>query len=177
MEHFAMRLTEQNGHVVSVFCDDERPDTHLSGFIRAFDEEQILINHISPDGYYDGYILIHMADVHRIDSSGKYELKIERLYQCRHQSHTEFPINDNLYISLLQFCQREGRILSAEVADTTLSGFLLDFDEETVHMQLVSEYGEGNGETIVRSEEIVSFAVDTMTEQNMLLLYEQNHRE
>ena len=177
MEYFLANNIIKIGEIVSVYCDDEKPDTHLTGFLSRCDEGQMLIDHISPSGFYDGFILIHAEDIHRMDCGGKYEQKVEKLYQCRQQSHAEFPITGSLYASLLAFCQRERLILSAETEDAMLSGFLLDFDEDIIHLQVIDEYGEENGETIVRNDEIISFAVDTLTEQNIRLLYQQNQRE
>lgn len=157
--------------VGSFFCDASRPNMHLTGYIDAYNEDEILIKHISPDGYYDGFILIHISDLIRVDILGQYEKRIAALFAIRKQSHpTLNHLNDTLYISIMDFAHTNNVIVSVELEDTTISGFVLDFNECHIHIQVVNENGQTDGEMTVLVENVLSFAVDTSTEQNLKLL-------
>ena len=47
--------------VISVFCDRSRPETHLSGYMGGLSDDEMILKHISKDGFYDGFILIHLS--------------------------------------------------------------------------------------------------------------------
>jgi len=159
--------------VGSFFCDASRPDMHLTGYIDAYNEDEILIKHISPDGYYDGFILVHISDLIRIDILGQYEKRIALLFTMRKQVHPRLNhLNDTLYTSIMDFAHTNNLIASVELEDTTISGYVLDFDENNVHIQVVDKNGQTDGETVVLVENILSFAVDTITEQNLKMLNE-----
>ena len=157
--------------VGSFYCDASRPNMHLTGYIYTYNEDEILIKHISPDGYYDGFILIHISDLIRVDILGQYEKRIAALFAIRKQSHPIINhLNDTLYISVMDFAHANNLIVSVELEDSTISGFVLDFNECNIHMQVVNENGQTDGEMTILVENVLSFAVDTTTEQNLKLL-------
>lgn len=146
---------------------------HLTGYIDAYNEDEILIKHISPDGYYDGFILIHISDLIRVDILGQYEKRIALLFAMRKQVHPSLNhLNDTLYTSIMDFAHANNLIASVELEGTTISGYVLDFDENNVHIQVVDKNGQTDGETVVLVGNILSFAVDTITEQNLKMLNE-----
>lgn len=163
------RFSKQS--VVSVFCDSLNPDKHLTGWICASSENVVMIKHISPRGLYDGFILVQSDDIYRIDVDGKYEQKMRYLYKAKKQEHPHFLIEEDLYTSLLLFCKTQELIISLELADGILSGFVVAFDDECITMKLVDNYGDSNGQTVVINSEIVSISADTQNEQDIKLLY------
>ena len=157
-------------NVVSVFCDRNNPDKHLTGFIERYSESELRIKHVSADGWYDGYILIHVDDVYRIDTDGQYEKKIQKLYSYKKQIHPELPASSNLRDSLLDYCQTQKLVISLELVDCILSGLLLYYDNSIIQLKVIDDNGRFDGESVVDINEVISFAVDTSTEQNILIL-------
>ncbi len=161
----------KDDQLVSVYCDTNCPNTHLTGFIGAIFDDDVIVRHISKEGLYDGFIMIRTSDVFRVDLGGEYENKILALYTIKKQSHPMLSFGDSSMETLLNFCIEESLVLSLELLNCTLTGFVLDFDETKVHLQLVDLNGRKNGETFVMCDEIVSFAADTSTEQDIRCLY------
>lgn len=159
--------------VLSIYCDNQNPESHLSGFLYAYNDDEVLIQHISADGLYDGYILILREDIIRLDFGGKYEQKIKMLYELRKQTHPTIPYGECLYLALLRFGMEQKLIVSIEWDNSILSGFVSQYNNDLIHLRLIDEYGNANGETVVLCDEIKSFAVDTSTEQNRYLLYKK----
>lgn len=164
---------ELNG-VGSFYCDASKPDTHLTGYIEAYNERELLIKHISKSGFYDGFILVQMSNLIRVDILGRYEKRIAALYAIRKQSHPRLNhLSDTLYDSMLDYARVNNLIISVELENTLISGFVLDFDEQKLRIRVVDEDGQVDGETIILIEDTLCLAVDTDTEQNMKLLGEQ----
>lgn len=160
----------ENREIVSIFCDDSNPSTFLTGRVLNVTEDELLLCHISPDGYYDGFIWIPTRYLFRVNIGGKYERKIQTLYQFRKQSHPTVPIKDCLQNSLLSFCLTRNLIVSVELESTTLRGQLVHFDKDIVSLSLLDDYGLPNGTSHVLNEQIISIAVDTSHEQNLRIL-------
>ena len=72
----------RNKIVASFYCNGGGKCEVLVGYIERYNDDEILIAHISSHGNYDGFILKHLADIYRIEYAGKYEKKIEKLYPC-----------------------------------------------------------------------------------------------
>lgn len=168
---FIKKLEKQT--VVSIFCDPTNPNKHLTGWIYSSSDDIVMIQHISPRGTYDGYILVQNEDIYRIDVDGEYEKKMYALYTVKQQNHPDILIEENLYSSLLAFCKSEQLVISVELEDSTLTGFVTAFDDEHITMTLLDDYGNSNGQTVVMNRLIISFAVDTEKEQDIKLLHEQ----
>ena len=161
----------ESHNMVSIYCDSERPASHLTGYIIAFSDEAMLIQHVSKEGRYDGFVLIHPWDVFRIDCGGQYEQKIQMLYTCKNQSHPQFSVGENPYAALLEYCMREELCVSIELADCMITGFLSQYDGDCIRLRTLDPYGVPSGESFVQCEEIRSFAVDTSVEQDVRLLF------
>lgn len=158
-------------YIASFFCDSSSPNLHLTGYVDRYNEDEIVIKHISPDGYYDGFILVHMSDIIRVDILGQYEKRIATLFSIKKQTHPNINyLNGSLYPSLMNFAYANNLIISLELDNTTISGFVLKFNEHNIQLQVVDENGQIDGETIVLVKDVLSFAVDTITEQNLRLL-------
>lgn len=158
--------------VGSFYWNDADPEQHLTGYVSALNEEEIVIAHISPNGFYDGFILLHLEDLFRVDIQGQYENRIARLYALRKQHHPELkPDRHSLYFSLLNYARLNGLLISAETEDNAVSGFLRDFDWERIRLEVIDENGRPDGETVIRTETVCLICVDTDTEQNRKLLY------
>lgn len=155
----------------SFFCDQAESGKHLTGYIAAYKEDELLIKHISPSGYYDGFILIHISDLIRVDIAGQYEQKISTLYALREQKHPNLNCaGECIFLTLMEFAQNNKLIVSLELDDCVLSGFVQSFSEDHVHLEMLDEYGRTDGDTYLLSDDILSVALDTSTEQNIKLL-------
>ena len=155
----------------SFFCDQAESGKHLTGYIAAYKEDELLIKHISPSGYYDGFILIHISDLIRVDIAGQYEQKITTLYALREQKHPDLSCaGECIFLTLMEYAQNNKLIVSLELDDCVLSGFVQSFSEDHVHLEVLDEYGRTDGDTYLLSDDILSVALDTSTEQNIKLL-------
>lgn len=67
----------KNKKAVSLFCNRNDTEQHLTGFIGKVNDSEVLIYHITNCGYYDGYILKRIDDIFRIDYEGEYEKKFK----------------------------------------------------------------------------------------------------
>ena len=172
--HELIRTLIQRGAIASIYCDSNDDNAHLTGFIVACDDVDLLIAHISPHGLYDGYILIHLQDIFRIDFDGDYEHRIKTLYEAKKQSHRMVAVlkkaNGTLRNTLLEFAKEQSLVVAFEFDESLLSGNILEIQCDEVKLQILDLAGKENGIATLQTDCIKSISVDTDDEQDVYLL-------
>ena len=163
--------------MVSVYSNREDMDRFMVGYVLGVSEEELLLALISPAGKYDGYALVELDQIYRINEAGEYEQKIERLYEKEETQHAFFPIDEsNLLGSLLAFSKLKGYISLFELLDgeDSVQGFYEDRSGSMISVISVTDYGERDGKSFFNANELTRVFCDTIDEQTVkrLLLLE-----
>ena len=141
------------------------------GKVLGWNDDEILIAHITPGGYYDGYVLRTLCGLSHITFGGKYEHKIEELYLKKEQKHCfEVDSSKTLWASILQYAQQKKLVVTAESGSESVTGYIAEWDDTTLRLQVLNPYGEKDGYGIVLRDQIDLLAVDTDYEQDLKLL-------
>ncbi len=157
--------------VIATFSDES--NRLLVGFVENYNDSEILISHISPRGCYDGFVLKRIEDICRIDYGGEYEKKIERLYHLKRQKHSLINLTDpeeEIFYSLLDFAKQSDYIISLELEETRISGFVNGYVDDIIYLDVVNDYGTENGISIIKATEVLTVAIDSDHEQDLKLL-------
>lgn len=169
-----LEFVRTNHLIASIYHDDTSPDAHLTGYIVATDDTCCVIAHISSHGLYDGYIIIPVERIYRIDYNGSYEEKIKQLYNARGQAHKSM---DNiahmaapLRVHLLEFAKTAQLVVSFVLAEDVISGFVAETDEECAVLCVLDSDGTRTGCSTVQLDAADAIAIDTDDEQDLLLL-------
>lgn len=161
--------------IVSIYTNQEEPDSFSAGIVQAVDEEMVLINHITPYGLYDGYIVKQVSKVYRIEHNGQYEQKITKLYSFRKQKHMVIDIqDDDVVLSVLEFARQNQLLVAIEILDSgywDVQGVVKEIDN-VIEIVQVNDYGEENGSTFINKNDISELRCDTEEEISMKLLYD-----
>ena len=160
--------------LISVFFDKNHPDTFLTGYVNGIDDEFVIINHITPQGFYDGYICIRIDDIICVEYDGKYEDKICSLYQAKnsnkHIYHSEeVPVKE----SLIKWAHSNKILVSVGVFDTSILGIVTQMGA-LWEIRRIDEYGEEEGISVIYEDDIEWLAVDSEEEQSARLLLAGN---
>ena len=136
----------------------------------------MLIYHMTPQGLYDGYILIKTEDIFKIDRNGKYENKIKKLYEIAAQTHQVFHLeeDDALFFILAEFAQKNAYIVNLELMEDSVTGFIENYNDDAIWLTMIDEYGYKDGECILQIDEIMAVFVDTQDEQTLNVLHKAN---
>lgn len=170
-----LEMCAKSNKIVSIYDDAEESDKFLTGYINCYNENEILINHITPSGLYDGFILKQISDIFRIDYDDKYQLKIEKLYLLKHQSHYNININDEcLLYPILDFALKKHLVIFVSFKKNTVFGFVQSFDNNIINLISIDDYGYNSGKCSICIDDILEFEVDTQEAQDLKLLYELN---
>lgn len=156
--------------VVSFYFDKEDNQVHLTGYIYNYNEDEILIAHITPRGEYDGFILRKVDDLYRIDYDGDYERKIQCLYKIKKQAHPIIPCNKNAILySLLEFANNNDLLLSLELKNDKVTGLVKKYDNY-IQLKVFNDNGIKDGECVINIDDVFVFSCDTDYEQDLKIL-------
>ena len=162
----------ENEKIASIYCDLDDSEKHYTGYIKKVDETSFLIAHITPHGFYDGYILRGTEEVYRIDYESEYEKKIEKLYKFRNQSHNlSIPNEVSLFYSVLKSAKQNSLIVSFIFENSHISGFVKNYDENLIYINCVNDNGFEDGFSVINIDDVLILEVDTEYEQDLNLLH------
>ena len=161
---------KENNNIVSIFCDEDDTSMFLEGYIYAIGRQDFLIKHITPHGLSDGYILKKIDSVMHLEISGQYEKKIEKLYSKKNQRHIDLKLQDKVSLknNIFQIC-----IVSIEMIqddECPIKGVINKIDDNKVIVSKLTEYGEDDGEAILKKENIDTISFLGVDEEDIQLL-------
>ena len=166
---------KQNKNIVSIFCDETDSTTFLEGYIYAVWVQKFLIKHITPHGLADGYILKELDSIVHLETGGKYERKIEKLYHKKNQKHIDLEIdkNSDLEDNILQICMNNEYITSFEMVEDDecpIKGTIKELDSNKVIVSKLTEDGEEDGEAVLKKENIDTISFLGVDEEDIEIL-------
>ena len=166
---------KQNKNIVSIFCDETDSTTFLEGYIYAVGVQKFLIKHITPHGLADGYILKELDSIVHLETGGKYERKIEKLYHKKNQKHIDLEIdkNSDLEDNILQICMNNEYITSFEMVEDEecpIKGTIKELDSNKVIVSKLTEDGEEDGEAVLKKENIDTISFLGVDEEDIEIL-------
>lgn len=166
---------KQNKNIVSIFCDETDSTTFLEGYIYAVGVQKFLIKHITPHGLADGYILKELDSIVHLETGGKYERKIEKLYHKKNQKHIDLEIdkNSDLEDNILQICMNNEYITSFEMVEDDecpIKGTIKELDSNKVIVSKLTEDGEEDGEAVLKKENIDTISFLGVDEEDVEIL-------
>ena len=166
---------KQNKNIVSIFCDETDSTTFLEGYIYAVGVQKFLIKHITPHVLADGYILKELDSIVHLETGGKYERKIEKLYHKKNQKHIDLEIdkNSDLEDNILQICMNNEYITSFEMVEDDecpIKGTIKELDSNKVIVSKLTEDGEEDGEAVLKKENIDTISFLGVDEEDIEIL-------
>ena len=166
---------KQNKNIVSIFCDETDSTTFLEGYIYAVGVQKFLIKHITPHGLADGYILKEFDSIVHLETGGKYERKIEKLYHKKNQKHIDLEIdkNSDLEDNILQICMNNEYITSFEMVEDDecpIKGTIKELDSNKVIVSKLTEDGEEDGEALLKKENLDTISFLGVDEEDIEIL-------
>lgn len=163
------------GSVTTVFCED---GGEYVGRILGMDQEDVLVASITYDGVYDGFGLIPLERIHAVSYDGAQEEKTAALYQLHHSTHPALRTeNREMWAVLLEFAEKNSRLVTAETEDANFTGAVTAWDDGTLSLKQVTVNGLWNGGVTLRRDCITCLNADTIEEQSRRLLLEHRQKQ
>lgn len=160
----------KNGELVALYSDENNTESFMVGYICRMKDNKIMILNVGIHGEYDGFTGIYADDIFRIETGSKYLNKIE-LLQNFNTDEFKYDEYEDIFCSLIKMGVDNGKIVAfANEAGEEIRGFVLD-NSEVLNIQEIDEYGEVDGENIIKIEDVCKITVDDVECRDIEKLY------
>ena len=154
---------------VSLYSDKEDTEHFSCGYILGATQEDVVLCSITPNGLYDGFLVLKTANIFAVEYDDQYTQKIQALYTAREQKHPHlsFVENDNLMKNVLQYARDHSLVVSIELFDSQLDniqGLVKEVDDEYLYVMQLDDSGCADGKICVLMEAVTSVSCDAEKE-------------
>lgn len=152
------RLCKQH-KLCGIYTDRDEADTFEAGYIETFDEEYLLMSAVSPDGEYDGYVVIPVKNIFQIDYDNIYLKDVEKLYKDEKKEKINLP-GGSLLIGAMEYVKTNRVCCTCDFADYSVMGYLTDITDGCAVINVIGENAKPDGYTAVCVGDIRFFSFD-----------------
>lgn len=154
--------------IASFYTNEENTSRFNVGYIVEFTDEHFLVAAISPYGKYDGFVLLEVGSILRINTDSLYEEKMEKLTKHYNTTHECISIDgDSLLSGLIQYACTQNYIVSLELLNSgvyDVQGYVKDVTDEGCTIEQITEYGEDDGLTLIAVSDITKISCNSADE-------------
>lgn len=165
-----------NKILVSVYTDMNNDEYFAVGYIIALTEKDVLMLNIGLYGEFDGYSVIKIVDIYRIEKESKYINKIRKLCNINFNEIFKIDITDDLLMDLLNAAiyRHSIVIFSINNNDNTIMGYVDKVKDNCIYVLQIDEYGEDDGYTIFSCDIIFKAVMEDTEGVKVDRLYKKN---
>ena len=170
---YFLEEAKMNDDIVSVFSNRYDMKKCAVGFIGDVCENGVVINHVTSEGNYDGFVWRKLESIYRIDIAGKYEMQLKKLYKKKNQTHEKLCRADNKKTleQLFEFAYHNNKVVNVCLDESeeqeNIVGLIKEIDEEgmiTIKRRL---YGEDDGMSVFHMENTFKISCDSCDDKWM----------
>lgn len=167
---------KEDKEILEFYLDKNCTSKFTAGLIEEINENSILIQLLTPMGEYDGYMVKEPATIYRINSKTKYCYALKELVNINKTAHNSIPqFTEDQFYNVAKYAFENKKVVSIEMNDSGRSdvvGIITNVTFDYVHINLLTEYGEPDGEGIIFLSDITQLICDSEDERKILLLHD-----
>ncbi len=173
-----LQKEKRRHRVVSLYAMPSEESPLSSGYVMACDTDSILMQEVDPYGYEDGISLTRLDRIGHLETDGKYEKRLQKLFALNKQKslNEEKVIHEALLENYLQEAFRDQRIVTIYSVESEggdlISGYITELDETSITLQILTYYGEKDSVCYLDKERINYVRSQSHYEQSIGLLNE-----
>ena len=179
-EVFYMKETLQKilkrKELIATYTLPEKQNSFEVGFLIEMDEDNIILEGYTVDGHFDGYLMICINDIYRIEQDSKYLKALDRLLDTDHKEECILRLSNHCFNDMINYAQSYNRILSIcymQRDGILLTGYVQEINDDTIKLQQINEYGEQDGTTVIYKNDCCFLSCGGQDERRIEMLY--NH--
>lgn len=159
---------KKNKEMICVYSDETDTESFATGYVVGVSDDDIILYHLTPNGNYDGYLLLPINKVFLIEHDTKYSNKIKYISEKQSKQNIQYFDDENLKSCLIKYAFENDLIIEVQLINSGLNdvvGKVFSFDEETIIIDKYTEYGEKDGHAIFNILDITRLSCDNEEER------------
>lgn len=161
-------LQKYRSKVIALYMNRDDTDVFIAGRLDRIDEENaILLKSMTITGENDGFLLVHLEHIYRIEYETQYLRKLAFLSE--ETKYDEIPEMGSCFRSLLTYAKQEKKVIqvtrnqaSKEKSDI---GIVKSFNDVMLELSHLDQTGEPREQAIIFRNDIKLISCDTDTEK------------
>ena len=178
MENVLKQLSSEKA-LVAIYTNRSDYDKFAVGFILAVADERIIIHSISPGGDLDGYTMMNLKKVYRVETEGLYLKKIRKLCELKGFAKQIYDhnISGDILENAIKYAMTNNQLvtISLDRDANSIIGYIVDYDNNIVKLLQVSAYGENDGYCMLSTQEIEEMIINDSDCRDIDLLYKDRY--
>lgn len=162
--------------IYQIHMDAGDPESFIVGeLIGIWEDENILVKLISTNGRWDGFCLIWMNDIVRVDIETQYINKLKRLLVGQQKEEAEPVLQDSGVETIVSFALKYNKAVGIELLQSGLRdiiGFIEKYEDDLLQVFQLDEMGREDGKTVIEKEVITRMFCADSELQSLKLLWE-----
>ena len=178
-----LRRALENDALIGIFSDPSDPAGFMAGWVEAVTDEHVLLRHLSRHGRYDGYRLLHLEEIFRVDTEGRYLERLLSLSQAREERflrlfEEKVSSESDLIVETLRAAQRRELMVRVYILERdNESGRVKDLSHDTVTIERLDHYGAADCDAMIHLEAISNLSCDDEALQDLRILASHHDTE
>lgn len=162
---------------VSIYSNCADTERFIYGKILYVNEEEVLIYMVSPNGNFDGLLVIQTTSVFRLEYGGDYEKKMELLVSQYELPVFDFVVDDfHIGLSILKIASKTREIVSIELMDSDIDdvvGIVESLDSNLCKIRQINAYGSEDGYSIINLDDVTQISYASEDERRIKILWDK----
>jgi hypothetical protein len=159
-----LKKVEKSNELIEIYTKEGDLSKFLVAKVLKVSDEWVVVTTITTKGMYDGFLLIRLDDVLRLNFKTKYIEKANKLYTAKKQKHAQYnEVQEDLLLGFLEFAQLNNFIVSVQLLsseDFDVQGYIKEIEKDLLIIETVNNYGEYDGESYLKLEDINMMTCD-----------------
>lgn len=170
--------SKDSNELVALYSSEYDCDKFSVGYIYELKDDKILILNVGVHGEFDGYMVMYVDDIFRIETKSRYINKVSKLQSFKMPEKFEVNLTDDLFMDLVKISKEYKRIVAVAYGEEfeEIRGFVTEIGNAITFLQ-VNEYGEEDGETSIALEMISKIVFDDVECRDVEKLYNSNFKD
>lgn len=172
-----LEKAKSENSLVSIYLDSDDWGCCSVGYVDSLTDDHVRLKAIASDGGQAGFEIRPIIEIFKIEFSGKYEKKIQLLSENHEKVFNEILPQVSTSGDLIQDALEQSLdeniliVIWGQDQDDSLVGYVEKLDKGLVTLQLINEFGEADGFSVMLQNEITSVDFNTRSEQIRDFLY------
>lgn len=157
----------ENQEMVIVKYDENDEDLFLCGYIKQYNEEEVIMKCVNERGQYDGYAMLMSSRIWRMNYKSKKIERIRSLFERQKYTGKDMEYKESrLIYNILEFAETEKLIVTVFTTETEIEGYIKNYDDKTIHIKKIDEFGLEQGCSVTNINKILYLFADTREGRN-----------
>jgi len=144
---YQLKLNQSLNQLVSLYIDPDNPDDFISGFVRALNGRQVLLNAVTPYGRYDGYFVVRMSSIIMVLGEDMLAERLRLLLKINRETPDEdipyeHETGEDLIHALLRASIDRNELVTIFTREGDYSGYALRLDDMRVSFLTLDCFGK-----------------------------------